>query len=1217
MLGQKWTLDVEANQYELLHGKLYLIGGSYDNGCSKKYTDIILKSPSVDAKHCVLDATGTTLCLYDLYSELGTFVNGKRLESMLKECIYSDAEICIGEVIGCLYLKEQCTQHKNNATEIFLLPTQRAPRSLSNTSTRLFSSPDVSLSESTAEDCSFNIPETQHIQQRVSIEGDSSLLNTSAKQSIADKSVNDDSFIPETQLPTATDETRTKNVENLIQQSMQQDKTDELIRMCTQDFQENLFGEGVDDDTFTSLIIPNIRHTPVILAHDLHVCNSGTKDNSKASSDDAEIEALNWSAQTSKGATTEDSTQHTQCLQRDDVCTPDLFDFPELVDINVPVPLNIKISEHKEEIKTTEQNFKTPEKAASNENITNVEYPMPDGASSGDGYAEEINLTPTQVFIPKAKPRVSYFVDSTTQDFISKPKQNEMDEKDDTENVGLSLSGKENMPHTDFCLEQTQIFPIQPKESNSKLTSSCANKAAIDAFDRDVSLLPPTQLFSTNYNDSSRQHTEENKTRQNLNSTPVPIADTKQAKNVAIFFADMDYTTDKAGDIVENRVNCFKKPKQSSSSTKSTRSREAIINIINCSQSKTEDIQLCTPKWIVDNFDELTVERNVDNAKKRMLFGSDSEDEPDNVELNNLVTKKDSKDFERLLANVKDAKPLTKVVDSPKTLSIKQEKGTGGKVVDFQKIRDVVTKKGSDGNIASKQSPTKRNVQLNSNITDNKKSNFDKKNTSPEKGTRTRSSIIPTVGKGAIGDKKIGRLAEKQDKCSKRIAPSEETNVSSNVDKEKASIERERPQSYNTGKQHSRSTSSDKKTKEQSIEKRGKADKKSVSAMETDISSNTKEANANRESTQPSSDKKDRESRKRSTSNEKKTVDEPVVPAKRVTRLRSKTSDIGADRAVSSTSAPSEPKKCRVRAKEENSETERLTRSRSKTDSQESITSTKSSRSTRSTKKVKSIVEEKKQLTRKNSCSETSAGTSKSSKPTESKGTRLSQKVEIERKRKISTDNVSSDDETKRLRSTTRTLQVAMTMVEPKLFQCLLENSPGNWCLASDPTNADVLVMDKGNRTLKFLIAMAKGIPIVNSKWLESLNSTKTVPRGITFFFRDKDFENRHKFSLLKSLDLARKHKIFEGYDFLTTPSILPQPAEMKQIIECAGGKVHNETPLPQPNQKIYLISSWNDKKHWHKYRRSNANIRITSSEGIMESVMRQITTPLETHIFV
>lgn len=88
--------------------------------------------------------------------------------------------------------------------------------------------------------------------------------------------------------------------------------------------------------------------------------------------------------------------------------------------------------------------------------------------------------------------------------------------------------------------------------------------------------------------------------------------------------------------------------------------------------------------------------------------------------------------------------------------------------------------------------------------------------------------------------------------------------------------------------------------------------------------------------------------------------------------------------------------------------------------------------------------------------------------------------------------------------------------------------------------------MDKGNRTFKFLVTMARGIPVVTSSWLESINEAQEITTMSKNFFKDESFEKRHKFSLIKTIELARKQKLFKEYSFLMTPNIRPQRDEME-----------------------------------------------------------------------
>ncbi|XP_069967450.1 uro-adherence factor A [Bactrocera oleae] len=1098
MSEKKWTLDVDSNQYDLMSGNLYLIGCCKDGENIKQCVDIPLKSQSVDTKHCIVDVSDSNIYIFDLYSAFGTFVNNKRLNPMIKENINVNTELRFGELNGSLKEIEIL-----NSTDPFLPPTQRAPRStLSNTSTRLFSSPDVSLLDDTRND-SFDIPETQNIKQRVSLEN-SSILSSSRSQLYDGKSFYDESFIPETQRPSRTEQSyKASELGSNLQ------KSGDFIRICTQDFNENLFEEDDDDEAMIhSLVIPNIQHKPVILS-DIALNVNINEDASKTDKCDGEID---WDA----------------------VCTPDFLDLAELVQDNVQSNINEPMLENV------------------GKDITSIEGKKNE-VISGDGYAEEVDMMATQVFVPISKQPETIVIGPITTTEES------------------SLSGKENIANPDFSLEQTQVFaPV--KEGNfveKNFISKSSDKSATSIIEKNVensSLLAPTQIFTSNLLDSVKQYRSLDQTESNYKSikpvvklNPNSTLTSNKAKEAAKSDDDFTNEMDKGSAKKEEKQACFKKPKLS----KIYKGGKGSFSSINSSQSEVEESLLCTPKWISEKFESLSEQRIKASIHKRSLFGSESEE--DSIELNKFDARKDSTDFDKLLCNVKEKQCLTKYVPV-KSPAIKHEDHSDVKK-DRSSKEDVILEK-PDKKLDVKSSGKKQ------------KSSPPLTNKSAKDKSKTHKKVEPSSGDRGNSRRNIdhveGEKSEEPNKLTKNI---------SQKDEHKHEIAAESTR---------RTRQVDYKQEVAKIDKHKKPIK-----------------NVN-------------ECKNKCSSKGKKTNEIEEAPTRRITRLKSRTSDVDYDKASCSTTfGPTQAKLAKIEHTDETEITKkRITRSRSKTDSQESITSIKSTSSSRSASKKKTReVEERGKFNSGSKDEKTSVNVSNSINESESK----TFTKDHNRKRSVGESSAEeskklrrepSVEESKKLRSNARILQVAMTMVEPKLFQSLVENSPGNWCVAKDPTDADVLVMDKGNRTLKFLIAMAKGIPIVTSKWLQSFNSTKTVPRGITHFFRDHDFEKRHKFSLFKSLELARIKKLFEGYDFVTTPSILPRPSEIKQIIECAGGKVSDEPPPPINDQKIYVISAMDDKKYWHKYRRTNSNIRITNSEGVMASVMRQSTLPLDSNVF-
>uniref|UniRef100_A0A1A9W058 Mediator of DNA damage checkpoint protein 1 n=1 Tax=Glossina brevipalpis TaxID=37001 RepID=A0A1A9W058_9MUSC len=224
-----------------------------------------------------------------------------------------------------------------------------------------------------------------------------------------------------------------------------------------------------------------------------------------------------------------------------------------------------------------------------------------------------------------------------------------------------------------------------------------------------------------------------------------------------------------------------------------------------------------------------------------------------------------------------------------------------------------------------------------------------------------------------------------------------------------------------------------------------------------------------------------------------------------------------------------------------------------------------------------------------------------------------SSKESSKRSRRTSAAQVSTSASFKRC------LQVSTTMVDNDVLEELIRNSRDLWTVTNDPLNSELLIMDKGNRTYKFLLAMAKGIPIVTTEWIKKVNESHSLIPFTDYFFSDPVFEKKYKFSILKSVGLAKKKSLFQGYRFLATSNISPPPTEIKNIIECAGGQLHNEYDkinAKKEQGKIYLISCLDDKKHWRAFRRRYKNIIIVSSEAIMLAIMCQDIVQLDKFAF-
>ncbi|EDW40576.1 GL24813 [Drosophila persimilis] len=151
-----------------------------------------------------------------------------------------------------------------------------------------------------------------------------------------------------------------------------------------------------------------------------------------------------------------------------------------------------------------------------------------------------------------------------------------------------------------------------------------------------------------------------------------------------------------------------------------------------------------------------------------------------------------------------------------------------------------------------------------------------------------------------------------------------------------------------------------------------------------------------------------------------------------------------------------------------------------------------------------------------------------------------------------------------------------------------------------DPLNCDVLIMDKGDRTYKFLVGIAASKPILSSSWLQSMRASSRATVQTEHLFSDSNFEKLYKFDPL----MAMQHpQLLSGLNFMLCEGIQPNQKEMKAIIESAGGKVHKEPPAQELN--LYVITVAKDKKRYKRILQNRAHVQYITTEGIMKTLVQ------------
>ncbi|XP_069630028.1 mediator of DNA damage checkpoint protein 1 isoform X6 [Haliaeetus albicilla] len=147
------------------------------------------------------------------------------------------------------------------------------------------------------------------------------------------------------------------------------------------------------------------------------------------------------------------------------------------------------------------------------------------------------------------------------------------------------------------------------------------------------------------------------------------------------------------------------------------------------------------------------------------------------------------------------------------------------------------------------------------------------------------------------------------------------------------------------------------------------------------------------------------------------------------------------------------------------------------------------------------------------------------------------------------------------------------------------------------------LVTDRVRRTVKFLCAVARGVPIVTPEWLHKSTLSGHILVPDPFLVRDSQQERHFSFSLAEALRRARHHPLLQGYEVHVTPSVHPEPELMRDIITCSGGTFLPTMPHTYGPQRL-VISCEADKGCWAPA--LGARLPLVSAELLLTGLLRQ-----------
>ncbi|XP_053289227.1 mediator of DNA damage checkpoint protein 1 isoform X2 [Pleuronectes platessa] len=195
-----------------------------------------------------------------------------------------------------------------------------------------------------------------------------------------------------------------------------------------------------------------------------------------------------------------------------------------------------------------------------------------------------------------------------------------------------------------------------------------------------------------------------------------------------------------------------------------------------------------------------------------------------------------------------------------------------------------------------------------------------------------------------------------------------------------------------------------------------------------------------------------------------------------------------------------------------------------------------------------------------------------------------------------------------RLQAASPAYKVLFTGVTDEAWERGLARLGGS--MAKGVADMDCLVTDQVRRTIKFLCAVAKGIPIVTTCWLEKSGKAGSFLSPHAFVVKDPEQEKKFGFCLQTSLTIARSHLLLQGYEIHVTKSVKPEPAQMKDIISCSGATFLPKMPS-SPKPRTVVISCEED---WSLCGPAvSSSLPVVTAEFILSGILQQ-KVDLQTH---
>ncbi|XP_054477540.1 LOW QUALITY PROTEIN: mediator of DNA damage checkpoint protein 1 [Anoplopoma fimbria] len=187
------------------------------------------------------------------------------------------------------------------------------------------------------------------------------------------------------------------------------------------------------------------------------------------------------------------------------------------------------------------------------------------------------------------------------------------------------------------------------------------------------------------------------------------------------------------------------------------------------------------------------------------------------------------------------------------------------------------------------------------------------------------------------------------------------------------------------------------------------------------------------------------------------------------------------------------------------------------------------------------------------------------------------------------------------LRAVRQSYKVLFTGVVDEEGERVLARLGGS--MAKGVADMNCLVTDKVRRTVKFLCAVAKGVPIVTTHWLDKSGKAGSFLSPNAFVVKDPEQEKKFNFCLQESLKIASSQLLLQGYGIHVTKSVKPEPVHMKDIISSSGATFLPKMPSSHKPQTVVIACE----EDWPLCGPAlSASLPVVTAEFILTGILQQ-----------